>query len=138
MNTLKDYLVSERKNANDKFAFGADLFAQMLKDTEQVDIPVEKIEALGRADLERNTAALKTECNSLCAACVAGAMCCEDGRQQAQSRSRRRSAHATADAQGFHRQEQCGGHSERRRSIGGRSAALQSIQRGVHQHSGTL
>jgi len=64
MNTLKDYLVSERRNANDKFAFGGDLFAQMLKDTEQVDIPVEKIEALGRADLERNSAALKTECTT--------------------------------------------------------------------------
>jgi hypothetical protein len=64
MNTLKDYLVSERKNANDKFVFGADLFAQMLKQTEQVDIPVDKIEALGRADLERNTTALKAECNT--------------------------------------------------------------------------
>jgi hypothetical protein len=64
MNTLKDYLVSERRNANDKFVFGGDLFAQMLKQTEQVDIPVEKIEALGRADLERNTAALKAECNT--------------------------------------------------------------------------
>jgi hypothetical protein len=64
MNALKDYLVSERGRANDKFAFGADLFAQMLKDTEQVDIPVDKIEALGRADLERNTAALKAECNT--------------------------------------------------------------------------
>jgi len=64
MNTLKDYLASERSKANDKFAFGPDLFAQMLKQTEQVDIPVEKIEALGRADLERNTAALKAECNT--------------------------------------------------------------------------
>ena len=64
MNTLKDYLVSERKNANDKFVLGADLFAQMLKQTEQVDIPVDKIEALGRADLERNTTALKAECNT--------------------------------------------------------------------------
>jgi Bacterial protein of unknown function (DUF885) len=64
MNTLKDYLVSERRNANDKFVFGAELFAQMLKQTEQVDIPVEKLEALGRADLERNTAALKAECNT--------------------------------------------------------------------------
>jgi uncharacterized protein (DUF885 family) len=62
MTALKDYLVSERKNANDKFALGSDVFAQMIKQTEQLDVPVEKIEALGRADLERNTAALKTEC----------------------------------------------------------------------------
>ena len=64
MNGLKDYLVAERKKATDKYAFGADLFAQMVKQTEQVDLPVDQIEAAGRADLERNTAALKTECNS--------------------------------------------------------------------------
>ncbi len=64
MNGLKDYLVAERKKANDKFALGADLFAQMVKQTEQVDMPVDQIQALGRADLERNTAALKTACDT--------------------------------------------------------------------------
>jgi len=62
MGNLKNYLTGERKNANDNFALGADLFAQMLKDTELVDVPVDEIEAAGKADLERNTAALKTEC----------------------------------------------------------------------------
>jgi hypothetical protein len=38
------------------------LFAQMVKDTEGVDLPVAQIEAAGRADLERNTAALESEC----------------------------------------------------------------------------
>jgi len=64
MNSLRDYLVAERKNANDKYAFGADLFAQMVKQTEQVDLSVDQIEAAGRADLDRNTAALKAECNT--------------------------------------------------------------------------
>lgn len=64
MNGLRDYLVAERKNANDKYAIGADLFAQMVKQTEQVDLSVDKIEAAGRADLDRNTAALKTECST--------------------------------------------------------------------------
>jgi uncharacterized protein (DUF885 family) len=64
MNSLKDYLVAERKNANDKYALGADLFAQMVKQTEQVDLSLDQIEAAGRADLERNTAALKSECSS--------------------------------------------------------------------------
>jgi hypothetical protein len=64
MTTLKDYLVGERKNANDKYALGAELFAQMVKQTELVDLSVEQIEAAGRADLERNTAALKSECDS--------------------------------------------------------------------------
>ena len=48
----------------------------MVKDTEMVDLPIEQIEAAGRADLERNTAALKAECETYLpkgtlAACVA-------------------------------------------------------------------
>jgi len=62
MTDLNDYLVGQRKTANDKFALGKDLFAQMVKQTEGVDVPIEQIEAAGRADLERNTAALKAEC----------------------------------------------------------------------------
>jgi hypothetical protein len=64
MTSLKDYLVAERKNANDKYAFGPDLFAQMVKQTEQVDLGLDQIEAAGRADLDRNTAALKAECST--------------------------------------------------------------------------
>lgn len=62
MSNLKDYLNTLRRSANDKFPLGKDLFAQMVKDTEKVDLNVEKIEAAGRADLERNTEALKSEC----------------------------------------------------------------------------
>jgi uncharacterized protein (DUF885 family) len=62
MSGLKDYLVGERKNANDKFALGPELFALMLKQTEQVDVPLERIESLGLADLMRNTETLKSEC----------------------------------------------------------------------------
>ena len=62
MTNLKDYLIGLRKTATDKFPLGKDLFAQMVKDTERVDIPVEQIEAAGRADLQRNTDALKAEC----------------------------------------------------------------------------
>jgi hypothetical protein len=57
-------LVGERKNATDKYALGQDLFAQMVKQTEQVDLPVQQIEAAGRADLNRNTDALKAECST--------------------------------------------------------------------------
>jgi hypothetical protein len=64
MTGLKDYLMGERKNATDKYALGSDLFAQMVKQTEQVDLPVDQIEAAGRADLDRNTAALKAECST--------------------------------------------------------------------------
>jgi uncharacterized protein (DUF885 family) len=62
MSNLRDYLISQRKAATDKFPLGKDLFAQLVKDTERVDLPIDQIEAAGRADLARNTEALKTEC----------------------------------------------------------------------------
>jgi uncharacterized protein DUF885 len=76
MQNLTNYLIGLRKTAIDKFALGKDLFSQMLKDTEEVDVPVEQVEAAGRADLERNTQALKAECatylpKGTLAACVA-------------------------------------------------------------------
>ena len=76
MNNLKIYLIGLRKTATDKFPLGKDLFAEMVKDTERVDLPIAEIEAAGRADLERNTQALKAECTTYLpkgslAACVA-------------------------------------------------------------------
>jgi uncharacterized protein (DUF885 family) len=62
MDALKETLVQERSKATDKFALGSDLFSQMVAQTEGVSVPVDQIEAAGRADLERNTEALKTEC----------------------------------------------------------------------------
>jgi uncharacterized protein (DUF885 family) len=76
MANLTAYLTGLRKTATDNFALGKDLYAQMVKDTEMVDLPIEQIEAAGRADLERNTAAIKAECanylpKGTIAACVA-------------------------------------------------------------------
>ncbi len=76
MANLRDYLIGLRKTANDKFPLGKDLYAQMVKDTEEVDVPIEQIEAAGRADLQRNTDMLKSECATYLpkgslAACVA-------------------------------------------------------------------
>lgn len=76
MTNLKNYLIGLRKTATDKFPLGKDKFAEMLKDTERVEIPIADIEAAGRADLERNTQALKNECanylpKGTLAACVA-------------------------------------------------------------------
>jgi uncharacterized protein (DUF885 family) len=62
MDALERTLEEYRKTANDKFALGPDLYAQMVAQTERVNLPVDQIEAAGRADLDRNTAALKAEC----------------------------------------------------------------------------
>jgi uncharacterized protein (DUF885 family) len=62
MEDLKNWLVSERKKGTDSYALGPELYAAMLKQTERVDVPVADLEAIGRADLQRNTAALKAAC----------------------------------------------------------------------------
>lgn len=62
MDDLKNWLVSQRKKGTDSFALGEPLYAAMLKQTERVDVPVADLESIGRADLQRNTAALKTAC----------------------------------------------------------------------------
>jgi hypothetical protein len=64
MDALKRTLEEDRKQANDKFALGPDLYAQMVLKTEGVGLAIDQIEAAGRADLDRNTAALKTECGT--------------------------------------------------------------------------
>ncbi|HEY0131368.1 MAG TPA: DUF885 domain-containing protein [Allosphingosinicella sp.] len=62
MKGLADWLESERPNATQDFALGADKFARMLRDTEMVDIPLAELEAIGRADLKRNQDALRSSC----------------------------------------------------------------------------
>jgi hypothetical protein len=62
MAALKIWFVSQRKAATDGFALGSDLYTALLEDTERVEVPIAGIEAAGRADLERNTLALKAAC----------------------------------------------------------------------------
>ena len=76
MTGLKEYFIALRGSATQDFALGKDLFAAMLQDGERVSVPIEQIEAAGRVDLERNTLALRQECDRYLpqaglAACVA-------------------------------------------------------------------
>ena len=56
------WLGEQEKTANDNFALGADKFKRMLKDTEGVDIDLAKLAEIAKADLAKNTDALKEEC----------------------------------------------------------------------------
>lgn len=62
MDGLKQWLQSQRTHATDQYALGEALFADMLLSTEQVDTPVAELLKIGRADLDRNLAALKAAC----------------------------------------------------------------------------
>jgi uncharacterized protein (DUF885 family) len=57
------WLASQEATATDNFALGADKFGEMLKATEGVDVPLDKLIAIGRADMDRNLAALKEACD---------------------------------------------------------------------------
>ncbi len=75
MDELHAWLDSQRGAATEDFALGAGRFREMLRATEQVDLPLEELELVGRKDLERNLAALREACATFAprasmAACV--------------------------------------------------------------------
>jgi uncharacterized protein (DUF885 family) len=62
MRDLSIWLQSQRPTANASYALGTDKFAKMLAATEGVTTGVAELEAIGRADLERNQQALRDAC----------------------------------------------------------------------------
>ena len=62
MRGLATWVTEQTPNATQDFALGPERFAQMLRDTEMVDIPLADLEAIGRADLQRNQQALQQAC----------------------------------------------------------------------------
>jgi Bacterial protein of unknown function (DUF885) len=62
MRDLSAWFVANRKTATDDFALGPQKFTRMLAATERVTTPLAELEAAGRADLERNLAALGAAC----------------------------------------------------------------------------
>ena len=62
---LKDaeaWLSAEQKRGTDAFALGPELFRDMLRSTERVEVPLDTLEARGLADLKSNLAALRSTC----------------------------------------------------------------------------
>jgi Bacterial protein of unknown function (DUF885) len=57
-----DWFGAEAKSGTDKYALGPELFREMLRMTEGVDLPLDVLEAKGRADMDRNLAALRQAC----------------------------------------------------------------------------
>jgi hypothetical protein len=59
---LASWLEHNRGTANTNFALGPARFSRMLFATEDVDVPLDQLEAIGRADLKRNQDALRDAC----------------------------------------------------------------------------
>src|SRR6266516_75782 len=64
MKDIDGWYQSQEATANDNFALGAQKFSEMLKATEGVDFPLDKLQEVGRRDLDRNLASLKEACAS--------------------------------------------------------------------------
>lgn len=62
---LDSWLEEQEATATDDFALGAELYKAMLWKTSRVDIDLATLEAIGRADLAKNQAALAAECEAL-------------------------------------------------------------------------
>ena len=62
MRGLAAWLEEQRGGASGEYALGEELFVRMLSMVERVEIPLDELEAMGRADLERNVAALTRAC----------------------------------------------------------------------------
>lgn len=59
------WLATQEPTATDDFALGPDKFSLMLKMTEGVDIPLGRLDEIGKRDLERNWLALQQACARL-------------------------------------------------------------------------
>ena len=64
MAEMGKWVESQRATASENYALGPERFAAMVNQTEGVTTPLDKLEAIGRADLERNLAALATACKA--------------------------------------------------------------------------
>lgn len=62
MRDIATWLASQKPTATTDFALGAARFSRMLAATEDVDTPLDQLEAIGKADLAKNQAALKQAC----------------------------------------------------------------------------
>ncbi len=62
MQDMQAWMESQRESANDAYVLGPEKFALMLQMTERVATPLDRLESIGREDLDRNLAALKEAC----------------------------------------------------------------------------
>jgi hypothetical protein len=67
MQDFGKWLAAQKPGKSDAYVLGPERFATMLRMTENVTTPLDKLEEIGRADMERNLAALADECKRFAA-----------------------------------------------------------------------
>jgi hypothetical protein len=63
LDSLAAWFADQAKQGTTDYALGPDLFREMLRQTEGVDVSLDVLERRGREDLDRNLAALKQACS---------------------------------------------------------------------------
>ncbi len=63
MSQLDAWFTAQESTSVDSFAMGPLLFTKMLWATDRVNVPLDRLEAIGRADMDRNLAALTEACH---------------------------------------------------------------------------
>ena len=63
MRGLDAWLASQEATATDQFALGPEKFSEMLRRTEQIDVPLSRLKEVAERDLARNLAALRAACD---------------------------------------------------------------------------
>lgn len=59
---LTAWFAGQVKSGTNNYALGAERFAEMLRMTERVDVPLDQLEQRGREDMDRNLTALREAC----------------------------------------------------------------------------
>ncbi|HKS56039.1 MAG TPA: DUF885 domain-containing protein [Steroidobacteraceae bacterium] len=67
MQDFGKWLAAQKPGKSDAYVLGPERFAAMVRMTENVTTPIDKLEEIGRADLERNLAALDEACKKFAA-----------------------------------------------------------------------
>jgi len=63
MRGLDAWLATQEATATDQFALGPEKFGEMLRRTEQIDMPLSQLKEVAERDLARNLAALRAACD---------------------------------------------------------------------------
>ncbi len=63
MRGLDAWLATQEATATDQFALGPEKFSEMLRRTEQIDVPLSRLKEVAERDLARNLAALRAACD---------------------------------------------------------------------------
>jgi hypothetical protein len=63
MRGLDAWLATQEATATDQFALGPEKFSEMLRRTEQIDVPLSRLKEVAERDLARNLAALRVACD---------------------------------------------------------------------------